>query len=390
MYRLNKLNHFTDYETVKKILENGMRFSKTFDGWEDRNDAELIELYNEHHPERKAAVLCFLNDDESIYHWVYFTNGHDSEDVCCMEFDKNRLLEIAKECGFECREVQYDTLKEVSFDDEYELLFTKRWPYRNEREFRIVRLYEEDDASEFFLPVKDALARITVSGKLTQEECERRTRELKENFRVSCDINHSTVFRNDKWIQCARRLYPNITAGDILLKGGSVIKPAQWHSGLHAIGVVFHVDESGEHGWAVHLDDQSVSISMVKDIDDEKKLPFLEQSEGIRRDGLRNTIIMRENGDPTQFPAAYRVDMGEGWYIPAIKQLYELSKNKSAVNDTMKIVGGNWINLGFGEDYWSSTQGINGFWFLFGSYYSCKGEMCRGCEKKKLRAVRDF
>lgn len=390
MYRLNKLNHFTDYETVKKILENGMRFSKTFDGWEDRNDAELIELYNEHNPERKAAVLCFLNDDESIYHWVYFTNGHTSEEVCCMEFDKNKLLEIAKQCGCECREVQYDTLKEVSFEEKFELLFTKRWPYRSEREFRIVRFYAENDSSELFLPIKDAVTKITLSGKLSKEEKDRRTKELKEEFGATCGVNQSSVFRNVKWIQCARQLYPSVTVGDILLEDGNVIKPAHWHADLQAKGVVFHIDESGKHGWAVHLDEQSVSIIMAKDVDAEKKLPFLEHSEGIGRNGLCNTITMREKGTPAQFPAAYRVDIEDGWYIPAIEQLLELNKNISAVNDTMKIVSGKNINLGFGSDYWSSTQGTEGFYFLFGSFYTRISPICRGSEKKKLRAVRDF
>ena len=49
---------------------------------------------------------------------------------------------------------------------------------------------------------------------------------------------------------------PAVAIGDILCTDGSTVKPSEYaSSGKTAMGVVFYVDNTGEHGWAVHLQD---------------------------------------------------------------------------------------------------------------------------------------
>ncbi|MDY6325992.1 MAG: FRG domain-containing protein [Bacteroidales bacterium] len=145
-----------------------------------------------------------------------------------------------------------------------------------------------------------------------------------------------------------------IEAGDILLEDKKTIKPSQWSSDKKAIGVVFYVDESGDHGWAVNMYEQSISIEMCTSEYYMSKLPFLTQSERINRDGQQNTKIIRNSGDKSAFPAAHRVDFENGWYIPAIDQLMVLIRRKDGVvNKSIKLIDGDPITH---SSYWSSTQ----------------------------------
>lgn len=129
MNRMNKLNHFTTFSALKGILKEGMRFS-TGCNWQDKNDAELLALYREITGNTNTGVLCLLNDDETVYHWTYFSKD-ELKEACCVELKKKELLQnYLYNKDFLCQEVQYDVLKEVKFDNPEELLFTKRYPYR--------------------------------------------------------------------------------------------------------------------------------------------------------------------------------------------------------------------------------------------------------------------
>ena len=199
MNRMNKLNHFTTFSAVKGILKEGMRFS-TGCNWQDRNDAELLALYREITGNINAGALCFLNDDETIYHWTCFSKD-DLKEACCIEFKKKELLQnYLYDKDYLCQEVQYDVLKEVHFSTPNELLFTKRHPYRFEREYRIVSL------NGGYIQVKDYINKITLSPDLSEKEYKQRKQDLLTEFGITCDINQSTVFENPEWIGKAEEL----------------------------------------------------------------------------------------------------------------------------------------------------------------------------------------
>ncbi len=194
MNRMNKLNHFTTYDVLESIITNGLKFSTSFDGWEDKNDSKLVEIYKEITHNDNVGIICFLNDDETIYHWIYFAKNKERKDVCCIELAKKELLEeYMYHSLYRCQEVQYDVLKEVSFDDVEELLFTKRYPYRNESEYRIVSL------NGGYLPINGFIRKITLSPYIDDSKFQERKRKLME-LGVKCDINHSTVLENKQWI----------------------------------------------------------------------------------------------------------------------------------------------------------------------------------------------
>lgn len=96
-------------------------------------------------------------------------------------------------------------------------------------------------------------------------------------------------------------------------------------------GVVFQVDESGRHGKVVALEEfRGAWGSGVR------------THAKSRTDGLSNTKSVKASAEDwrTLYPLfASCVDLGEGWYLPAIKELRELllnDRNRNLVNQTLK------------------------------------------------------
>lgn len=147
---------------------------------------------------------------------------------------------------------------------------------------------------------------------------------------------------------------PTLTAqvhvGDILCEGNAIISPANYpSSGATAIGVVFYVDNTGQHGWAVALEN---SGNYNWSGDGDYPLPdYTNQRQAIQDlDGYENTRIMRENS--SNHPAFDAVDFANGWYLPAIGQLNYLYGNIIEVNAGLNLANGTSLT----GRYWSSTE----------------------------------
>lgn len=154
----------------------------------------------------------------------------------------------------------------------------------------------------------------------------------------------------------------SVSIGDILCTDGSTVKPEQFAaSGKTAEGIVFHVDANDAHGWAVALYDQASSINWSSsgfygyDI---TELPNYENARVAIHDlnGYHNTDIIRNQGFPSDFPAAWAVDFDNGWYLPSAGQLRYLFSNFPEINASLQIVGGTTIPYWLNKYYWSSTE----------------------------------
>ena len=149
-----------------------------------------------------------------------------------------------------------------------------------------------------------------------------------------------------------------VKVGDILCVQGNdtlLVHPEDYTS--DGIGVVFYVDETGQHGWALHPQVQASGIywSYVDD------LPWgLTGWQSVREaiydlDGYENTGFIRAASqyDHNRYPGAWAVDYEHGWYWPAIGQLNILYGSAPVVNQSLQRIGGTllygpWV-------YWSSS-----------------------------------
>lgn len=155
---------------------------------------------------------------------------------------------------------------------------------------------------------------------------------------------------------------PLLAVGDILCTDGTFVKPSAWSSdlGKTALGVVFYVDNTGEHGWAVHLDDQDLNApwspsSQYVDIS------TLDNYENAREaimdlDGYGNTQKILAATDLSTCPAAHAVDFANGWYMPSAGQMRLLFNEMIRVNNALQIVNGTPFPMDDFFYYWTSTE----------------------------------
>ena len=180
---------------------------------------------------------------------------------------------------------------------------------------------------------------------------------------------------------------PAVAIGNILCTDGSVVSPSDWPvSGKTAMGIVFYVDSTGEHGWAVHLQNHG-SYQWASYGTDVSQLPNISYARValMDLDGYTNTQILLNNA---YCPAAYAVDFANGWYLPAIGQLNLLFAEMVTLNTSLQVVGGTQFYMDSEFHYWSSTECGSGWsWYL---QYSGILDYCAKTYKHLVRSVRNF
>ena len=142
----------------------------------------------------------------------------------------------------------------------------------------------------------------------------------------------------------------SVTAGDVKAECKVVVeKKTGWAVGDYyevgnVKGVVVWVDESKEHGKIISLDEK-VDIWATGGYNTGAK---------SEEDGKGNTDKVKDiNAELTAFPAfKWCVAHGEGWYFPAILEVYYFLNAKATVNPTLEAHNGTKIS----DYYWSSTE----------------------------------
>lgn len=142
----------------------------------------------------------------------------------------------------------------------------------------------------------------------------------------------------------------SVTAGDVKAECKVVVeKKTGWAVGDYyevgnVKGVVVWVDESKEHGKIISLDEK-VALWATGAYNTGAK---------SEEDGKGNTDKVKDiNAELSAFPAfKWYVAHGEGWYFPAIQEVYYFLNAKATVNPTLEAHNGTKVN----DNYWSSTE----------------------------------
>ena len=196
---------------------------------------------------------------------------------------------------------------------------------------------------------------------------------------------------------------PAIAIGDILCTDNSIVKPSDWPVvGKTAMGVVFYVDNTDQHGWAVALK-EFASVTWGHPNSDVAGVPnYVSARDAIAdENGLSNTIAIKNfyGNDFINSPAAYRCyfynhltgnvgNVHNGWYLPAVGQVEKLNGQIAFVCATFSVLGSA-ATQPRGLWYWSSSESnTNQAWFVDSS-----GGMFADHNKSFIiyaRPVRDF
>jgi hypothetical protein len=151
---------------------------------------------------------------------------------------------------------------------------------------------------------------------------------------------------------------PKVVVGDIFCTDSTFVHPSDWPCGKVASGIVFYVDNTGQHGWAVNLQDEPSTYNwgpLGVDIPTLTNYTTAFSTLGDL-DGYQNTTAIRASGTIYQYPVAYQIDFDHGWYLPSAAQLYRLYATIGIVNNSLQTVGGASFPLNSEWKYWSSTE----------------------------------
>lgn len=197
-----KLNRYTTLPVLLDLLRRKKIVLLNPTTWEDKNDTEIILEYKKRKNIQKLFAVCFSIGDETIHNWKTYANGISG---CCIEFDENKLLKsfpIKK--NFRRRNVTYKKIEKVEKNPipTGDIPFTKRWPYRCEKEFRIIW---GGDTSEETIDVDidlNSINKITLSQGMPADVCTSIKKLLRREIKdPSKRIYRSTLYENSRWIK---------------------------------------------------------------------------------------------------------------------------------------------------------------------------------------------
>ena len=190
----------------------------------------------------------------------------------------------------------------------------------------------------------------------------------------------------------------NVHVGEILCTDNSFVSADDFaSSGKTALGIVFFVDNTHQHGWAVALTDAGSETSWG----DVGSLCYLNSynnnPQQVNSDTIGyarcDSIVRTAQGIPrdlSTYATAVNLAMqaGSGWFLPSIGQLVILYANIPEINVALDAIqGSSKMN---GRQYWSCTEenyGVISAWVL--NYDGAVIATPKGTSAS-VRAIRNF
>jgi hypothetical protein len=200
------LRRYTNLAAAIHILESRSISLLSPILWDDRNDAFFMNSYKEQKSAKSVLALCFAEASETYHHWRVFSHGSDGT---CIEFEKGKLLAaFGDNRKIRANTVNYEKIDILSsiIPTTDQLPFLKRYPYQDEKEFRIIYTdYDVSADSKDFGIDLSAIGRISLSPWMPSslsKSVARTLRSIKgcEKLKVS----RSTLIENEKWKAIAK------------------------------------------------------------------------------------------------------------------------------------------------------------------------------------------
>ena len=200
MSRPEQLNRYTDLAALLDILTHKRLVLLDPNFWDDKNDVHFMSTYKAKANINTLLALCFTSKYETYHHWSVFAQGNSG---ICIRFKRDKLIaHLQAVDGVRFSDVSYKeirSLTESSFSIS-DIPFLKRYPYRDEKEFRVI--YESNNN----LTVKevpfslDAIDRIVLSPWLP-EPLVKTVRSTINSIKDCADLKvyRTTLLSNDVW-----------------------------------------------------------------------------------------------------------------------------------------------------------------------------------------------
>ncbi len=211
------LRRYTELRYVLQLLRSGKLAFLDPNTWDDKNDSHFLMAYKEAKHFQSLMAVCFTRVSERHHHWERFAarGAHNSGKVprgkeegkepICIEFDKERLLlSLSSDAAVISGAVRYSRL--VALEKHPPRMekwpFLKRYPYRDEREFRIIYSGPTQKKSPMMIPIDvSAIDRIIIGPYANTE----RREEIKAMISAAVPrrdpptITKTTILDNVRW-----------------------------------------------------------------------------------------------------------------------------------------------------------------------------------------------
>lgn len=204
MDNVDVLRRYTSLPGAIHVLRNKCLTLLNPEYWDDRNDAFFVARFKEVTKAKSVLALCFAQQRETYHHWRIFAGN----DGVCIEFNKSKLLTaLVRDPTIRHREVSYMQVSEIGGARiaSKDLPFLKRYPYEDEREFRLLHV-SADKETEFHsvsIPLS-CILRITLSPWMARPLAATVKDMLKQiKGCAEKEIYQSTLIENDKWKKAA-------------------------------------------------------------------------------------------------------------------------------------------------------------------------------------------
>lgn len=173
--------------------------------WDDRNDAHFLESHGLRCGFKSVLALCFTEASETYHHWRVFAGGSSG---VCLEFDKHLLSKSVETIdGVRCGLVEYMKIFQLEKKNqrELDLPFIKRYPFRDECEFRIIFEDPETSREAYDVPFDpSALHRIVINPWMPKAVYDSVKTLISGigNWK-HLKVDPTTLIDNERWRQCA-------------------------------------------------------------------------------------------------------------------------------------------------------------------------------------------
>ena len=214
---MNSLNRYTNLAATIHLLYTKKITLLDPSTWDDKNDAFFLDQYKIFKKASAVLALCFTQGAERYHYWRTFSNGTDG---VCVHFDKDSLLSAFQDGDrIRSKQVRYEQVKDIgalqlNID---ELPFVKRWPYRDEKEFRILYLDKKSrvESREYNIDM-GCIRKITLSPwmPVMLKESVRRTLHAIDGC-SKLQMSQSTLIENETWKKVAGRLLKSGPGGRV-------------------------------------------------------------------------------------------------------------------------------------------------------------------------------
>lgn len=197
----NKLFRYTNLAAAIHLLRSRQLTLLSYSFWDDHNDRLYMDHYKTERGLTSLLALCFTMQDERYHHWSVFAPRMDG---VRLHFKVGAFVSAMRAYpGVRMDSVDYKRFEdmEVGSVDRDDLPFIKRYPYQDEKEWRIIWSGHGPvvEAKPFDIPLQ-AISQITLSPWLPPTLFESMRDTIKSIDGCSrIPIKRSTLIKSDRW-----------------------------------------------------------------------------------------------------------------------------------------------------------------------------------------------